>query len=146
MSGKRKRIQNDLFLNNVSQGFLVRLFRFVRRYLPALRCCFLEMRHCWAGWVEMAVGRARAPQRCVWLLAAVTQWDIALHSSTVAPQFRHTKDHRAQFRWHWVFLPSSFRHLLQRSFQNNGAQERLWDRIAGGHLLPKTTGGLLPLF
>lgn len=62
MSGKRKIIQNILFLNNVSQDFIVHLFHFVRKHLPALRCCFLEMRHCRAGWVKVVVGRARAPQ------------------------------------------------------------------------------------
>lgn len=147
MSGKRKRIQNVIFLNNVSRGFIVHLFNFVRKHLPALRFCFLEMRHCRAGWVKIVVDTAGAPQTCVGLFTVVSLWDITLHSSRAAAQFHalHTRDCCAQFRWHWMSLPSSYRHLLWRSFQNNEAQEWFWDQIAAGHLLPKTTGGLLPL-
>lgn len=141
MSGKRNIIQNVLFLHNVSQGFVVHLFRFVRKHLPPLRFCFLEMRHCETGWLKIVVGRAGAPQTCTGLFTVVSLW---LSLCLAVQQFhssmhRHTRDHHARVRGYWVSLPSSFRHLLWRSFQNSEAQEWFWD-------LPKTTGGLLPFF
>lgn len=44
------------------------------------------MRHCKAGWVEFVAGRAEVPQTCVWMLSVVSQWNIALCSSTGTPQ------------------------------------------------------------
>lgn len=53
-----------------------------------MRCGFLEIRHCKTGWVKFVVGRAEAPQTCVWMLSVVSPWDIVLHAGIATARLR----------------------------------------------------------
>lgn len=130
----------------INQDFILYLFLCsLRKHLPSMRCGFLDMGYCKAGWVRVIMGGAETLQMClnaqcgesVGYCFAIPAKQLQQSNSTVVYA---TTPGTAVLSWDDIGTHIRLLQMpLTKQLADKEAREWLWDQIVRCHLPPERT-------